>query len=50
MLILAISGWDYRGLVLSIMLELLVMYHFHSQKKKVTLISFGEVKFLRGLI
>lgn len=48
MLILAISGWDY--LVPYIMFEFLVMYHFYSQKKKVTLISFREVKFLLELI
>ena len=45
MLILAISGWDYRGLVLYIMFEFLVMYYFYSQKKKVTLIFFREVKY-----
>lgn len=48
MLILAISGWDY--LVPYIVFEFLVMYHFYSQKKKVILISFREVKFLLELV
>lgn len=47
MLILAILGWNYRGLVFYIMFEFLISF---LQSEKVTLVSFREIKFLLRLI